>query len=518
MTGRHPRTRAARAAPKRRRRRDQRRGVALILVLGALTVLSVMLAEFQDETSAELGSALSERDAVKAEYAARSGLNLSRLLIAAEPTIRKAPMLQGLLMMLFRGAVPQIPVWEFANQALGAFNDKDGTKAFAQLASVNIEDGKNLGLSGAGFEVSIVDEDSKINVNLAARGEAFSQIRLSGQLLGMMLGPQYDKMFEARDNNEQFSDRQTICSAIIDWADPDQDTYVCDPNAGATAQQTAAEDSFYEMLKKPYSRKNAAYDSLEELRLVRGVGDDFWSTFVEPDPENPKKRVLTVWGQGQINVNTADPKTIVAFLCSPNVAPMSPLCTDPEQMLKFLMFADLIRTMTAGAPIFGSPKAFINLLKLKPPYGPMLEAIGVKPVTFLSDDMALKALTAESKVFSIYATGYVRAGKRETKVRIHAVVDFRGAPPPGMPAIPPGMMAGLGMGTGGTAATSTAMPTIGTAMPTTGTMPTTAGIGTSTGMGGAAGNANLPPGATSDAIAGAFQPSPAGNVVYYRVE
>jgi hypothetical protein len=40
-------------------------------------------------------------------------------------------------------------------------------------------------------------------------------------------------------------------------------------------------------------------------------------------------------------------------------------------------------------------------------------------------------ISVESKLFSIYASGYVRAGKRETRVRIHAVVDFRNAPPPG---------------------------------------------------------------------------------------
>ena len=73
---------------RRQRARRRRRGVALILVLTSLTILTVMLSEIQDESSAELGSALSARDAVVAEYAARSGVALSRLLIAAEPTIR----------------------------------------------------------------------------------------------------------------------------------------------------------------------------------------------------------------------------------------------------------------------------------------------------------------------------------------------------------------------------------------------------------------------------------------------
>jgi ABC-2 type transport system ATP-binding protein len=43
---------------------------------------------------------------------------------------------------------------------------------------------------------------------------------------------------------------------------------------------------------------------------------------------------------------------------------------------------------------------------------------------------AKAAITTESKVFSIIATGFVRFAKRKTRVRIHAVVDFRGAPAP----------------------------------------------------------------------------------------
>src|SRR6478609_8553510 len=75
---------------RERRRRRSQRGVALIMVLGTLTILTVMLTEFQDETSAEVGSAMTARDAVRAEYAAKSAVNLTRLLIAAEPTIRKS--------------------------------------------------------------------------------------------------------------------------------------------------------------------------------------------------------------------------------------------------------------------------------------------------------------------------------------------------------------------------------------------------------------------------------------------
>src|SRR5512138_1371468 len=99
-------------------RRKRQRGVALIMVLSALTILAVMLTEFQQETSAELGSAMSERDAVQAEYSAKSAIALTRLVIAAEPTMRQG--LGFLLAAMGMGKV-QIPVWQHADLLLGIF-------------------------------------------------------------------------------------------------------------------------------------------------------------------------------------------------------------------------------------------------------------------------------------------------------------------------------------------------------------------------------------------------------------
>lgn len=470
------------AARRARPSRPARRGVALVMVIAALTVLTVMLAEFQDDASASLGSALVERDRLKAEYAARSAVNLSRLLIAAEPTIRKAI---APLFLLTRRAPPQIPVWEFADQVLGAFGDQDGAQSFAALAGVDVSEGKNLGFEGAGFRVSIVDEDSKINVNAAARGDSISKARLAAQLLGLMTGPQYDAMFENRDADGNFSDRAAICSAIIDWADFDQEAFPCDPHSGV-ASAALAEEPYYELLKPPYARKNAAFDSLEELRLVRGVGDDFWAAFVEPDPDDPRTRTLTVWGQGAINVNTANAQTIYAVVCGSAVE-ATPLCADPVEAAKFLSALGIVRTFTAGAPLFSSPRGFVNALKGKGMFGTVLAALELQPVVLRSDSEMEKAITTESKVFGIHATGYVRAGTRETRTTVHAVVDFRGAPPPG--ALPAALLDAL----------SELGPPAGRASPTP------------------AATAALPEGATPDAIAAAFQPSPAGHVVHYAI-
>jgi general secretion pathway protein K len=407
-------------APRRARHRRREGGVALIMVLGAISVMIVMLTEFQDDAGSEFAAAISARDSVQAEYMARSALNLSRLLVAAEPTMRQAI---APLFALAQRTVPQIPVWEYADRILAAFNGKEASQDFFGLSGLDPSQGKNLGMHGGSFEVVIVDEDAKINVNMGASNE-IAHIRLARQLMGRMAPPQYNPLFERPDSTGNYSDRLSICSALIDWADSDEQLYSCDLTAAPSSN--AVEDGWYQLLAKPYRRKNAPYDSLEELHMVRGVTDDYWATFVDPDPTNPRKRELTVWGQGTINVNTANPLTLFAIICSG--APQAELCTDPVQMQTFVTGVMMAQGMTMGAPLFGSAADFIATMKGQGMLGPMLAALGMKPVKFSSESDFAKSISTESKVFSVYAVGVVKGYKRETRVRLHAVVDFRAAP------------------------------------------------------------------------------------------
>lgn len=466
----------------KQRRLSKQQGVALVIVLGSLAILAVMLTEFQDETSADLGHALSERDGVKAEFAAKSAINLSRLLIASEPTVRKsvAPILGALLR-----SSPQIPVWDFADDVLGAFNDEEGRKRFKSLGGFDLDEAENLGMEGAGFELQIVDEDSKLNLNMAAASNLFAQQRLSALLLGLMSGVQYDALFSERDAAGNFHSRQQICAAIIDWTDSDTDTAACDLSGQNV--QTGSEDSYYQMLPTPYERKNAAFDSLEEVHLVRGVTDDFWATFMEPDPYDPRSRVVTVWGQGKINVNTANPQTILSLVGAFS-APDSPLLQDPELQSKLLMVLSLIQSATRGIPLMGTPQTFINTLKGKGLLGPILQALEIPPIELVSESELEKAISTESKVFSIYATGIVRSGQRTTMRRIHAVVDFRGAPAPVDPFA---------------SVTDPASLSLTEAQEL---------------MGQAGGEAQLPEEASEETLTNAFRPSPAGEIIYYRVQ
>jgi general secretion pathway protein K len=465
------------AAPRRSRRRRDERGIALIMVLAAISLMVIMLAEFQDDASAEFASATATRDAVQAEYFARSAVNLSRLLIAAEPTMRQAV---TPLFMLMKQKPPQLPVWVYADKVLAAFNDKESAGDFAGLAGggIDLSLGKNLGLKGGRFEIVAVDEDSKINVNAGGANE-IAHIRLAKQLMSRMAPIQYSPLFEQRDSTGNYNDRLTVCAALIDWADQDQNLYSCDQTSAPSSN--AVEDAWYQLLPKPYKRKNAPYDSLEELHMVRGITDDFWSTFVDADPTDPRKRDFTVWGQGAVNINTANAQTLYALVCS-GAPPQEILCSDPTQLQLFVMGVTMAQGITMGAPLFGSAQDFIATVKGQGMLGPLLTTIGVKPITkFLSESEFSKSITTESKVFSLYAVGVVKGFKRETRVKIHAVVDFRAAPvvtvpSSGAPMTPPGA-------------------------------PTSAPPG-----------ASATPGQDLNSIVAALQPSVGGQVLYYTIE
>jgi general secretion pathway protein K len=256
------------------------------------------------------------------------------------------------------------------------------------------------------------------------------------------------------------------------------------------------------MLDPPYFRKNAPFDSLEEVHLVRGVSDDFWSTFIEPEPNDAKKRNITVWGSGKVNVNTANSHTLLAIICGGSTT--AKVCMDPLELGKFLMVTDLIRTLGAGVPLFGSPRNFISTLAQQTPVGQILQMMGISPIQFNAPDVAMKEISTESKVFSLVATGYVKSGQRETRHRIHAVVDMRGAPTPENL-----MMKALSATTGGALGGAAGAGLNPLQMPTA----TPGGP-----VGASAIPGNLPAGATADSDAGFLIPSPAGRIIYFRMD
>ncbi|MBI5872523.1 MAG: general secretion pathway protein GspK [Candidatus Omnitrophica bacterium] len=122
--------------------------------------------------------------------------------------------------------------------------------------------------AGAGdpfFKVTIIDEERKININTA--------------------GPDVLNRFFKIVLDCSDSDAESLSSAIIDWRDED-----------SIVLAQGAEDSYYEGLKYPYECKDAKFDIIDELLLVRGITATIYRDI---------KDHVTPYGSGAVNVNTA---------------------------------------------------------------------------------------------------------------------------------------------------------------------------------------------------------------------
>jgi general secretion pathway protein K len=106
--------------------------------------------------------------------------------------------------------------------------------------------------------------------------------------------------------------RDIIADSILDWRDKDD-----------LHRTNGAENDYYESLPKPYACKNADFDSVSELLLVRGVtpalynGALKWLFTVYPENGNASKAAATwlqrkvLLARRKINLNAASRQTLL---------------------------------------------------------------------------------------------------------------------------------------------------------------------------------------------------------------
>ncbi|MBP7216785.1 MAG: general secretion pathway protein GspK, partial [Candidatus Omnitrophica bacterium] len=117
------------------------------------------------------------------------------------------------------------------------------------------------------FRYGLIDEARKININTA-------DLAVLTRLFQVTAGIDAS---EATD----------LAASCIDWRDSDSDVVI--PNAGA-------EDSYYMIQEFPYEAKDAGFEVLEELLLVKGMREDIFTKV---------KDYITMYGDGKVNINTA---------------------------------------------------------------------------------------------------------------------------------------------------------------------------------------------------------------------
>ncbi len=441
-----------RRAPLKKRRPSRReQGVALVMVLTVVAVITMFVSEMTQNTTTSFQVAVSERDQLKAEYIAKSGLNLTRLLIAKEPQIRMA--ISPIYQMLAGHRPPQINVWRFADSILAPFANLQAAKQSMPTTGIDFSQMRGLTDTGGTFEITTQPENTMLNLNDplflsgndAARSVAMQLYALMG---GFQTNSPFDSMFNTLDPDGQATTRLDIVSDVVDWWDSalNEQRTIFDPGS---LQVTSAggEDDIYSRFTDPYRVKNAPFDSLEELRMIRGVSDDFWATFVQTDPEDPRTRRVTVYGSGAVNPNEARPEVLLARLCSYSGISIQPLCQEPAQAMAFTVLFSTVR-MLMPISLFETGDAFLQFMQGKGEMYSMLAAFPMaktllqwQPITIPADvaPQMGKAFITSAAIFSIQSIG--RVG--HTTVRMNSVVNFDpGWQPPQMTTA---KMSGLGI-------------------------------------------------------------------------
>jgi general secretion pathway protein K len=414
----------------------QQRGVALILVLTTIAILTAVGVDFSYSSRVSLKLAENLRDETRAEYMAQSAVNLSRLLLHFQRQVDQlGGQLGSALQNLLRpqgqpptqqgtakpapGAPAQattnlgVRLWDILpidSNAFGALvaGDIEGM-AKPDRASVRIptETPRATHVFGSfegNFHAKIVDENSRINV-IGLDGLTGAPLAALIQLRAMMSDPKYDFIFDEEDANRDRVPRDDVILAMKDWIDLDETGAALDPTntANPFVNGFSDENAAYSRYEPRYKAKNAHFDSLEELYMVRGVNDRFMAAFGDR---------LTIWPNinSQLNINTNDPQQMVTNILIAAAQPNDPALRDPRLLQTILQEIQLRKMFS----FFGmSAQDFVSIL----------QANGVRLRTEIDPRIGGnpgKMFGSTSDTFRITATG--RFGRIEKQIT--AVVQY----------------------------------------------------------------------------------------------
>lgn len=296
-------------------------GVALLSVAIMLAVITITAEDFSFHASVDFASARNARDELRAHYLARSGINLSKLLLKVQSKVFDPN----------RKMFGDIQISEFAPVIISAFNDEEGAKSLAGLLGVEGSGIKGLGVDRGSFDLQMESLDGKLNINCGGGPNtgAARVLRFAAAVAGMIAPDRYNRLFEEPDEAGQYADRAEVLRAIIDWTDFDSQIY------GASA----AEDYHYNARDDDsYQIKNHYYDTVDEIRQIRGVDDDFMAAF---------GKELTVYGDCKVNVALAGPSLIAALIIQHAADPHDPALRW-ENLALLTRYLEQIRGMMGG--------------------------------------------------------------------------------------------------------------------------------------------------------------------------
>jgi len=231
--------------------RKNQNGMALLLVLVIITLLTSLLMELSYSTLVDQRLTETFRDSTKAYYLAKGGIAAGRMLLKADK------------------------------------NDYDSTDELWHTGIINYPVGQGA------VSVAITDLDGKLAINELVNGNNPQTVVVD----------RFYRLFSSLEI-EHLADPAELVAALIDWLDTGSQNYQLIQTDGLDIPVSGAENDYYQGLANGYSCKNGPLESMDELLLVKGFSQEVVN-IVAP--------YLTVNGSNKININTASDKVLLSL-------------------------------------------------------------------------------------------------------------------------------------------------------------------------------------------------------------
>jgi len=180
------------------------KGIALLLVLWCLTILTVIVFSFSYMTRTEAYATLSFRQTIEKKFLAEAGIE------------------RGIAELFYLNANKNLTT---------VLPGKEVWRTDGRPYKILADDGY--------YTIGITNEAGKVDINTTP------ELILRNLLINLGVDPDHTDI---------------IVDSVMDWKDPDN-----------LRRLHGAEDDYYMSLPNPYKAKNADFETLEELLLVKGI-------------------------------------------------------------------------------------------------------------------------------------------------------------------------------------------------------------------------------------------------------
>ncbi len=278
-----------------RRQRPKEKGAALLTVLVAMMILTIMLFEFQYSAMVERKLAYNDLNQTQAYYLAKAGARIGLLRVALYARVKNDKRLAGMLNNPQMGPIVE-QIWQLpfppfppSQEAIQEMANADQGAAKTVLEQTKITEGQ--------YSATILGESSKINLNSLILPDSQLNQRpnfsvpptsIAMHTATMLLNLLNSFMRESDNPYEEFPDLrpEELVLDIMDWV-----------NKGDARFQGGPKDLFYEQQNPPYKAKRNRFFSIEELRLVKGIDEHLFQKL---------RPHITVYSyDGKLNINNA---------------------------------------------------------------------------------------------------------------------------------------------------------------------------------------------------------------------